>query len=211
VTRARRLVCGSVPFMRKSKVSLDDLRAAAVEALIQYQRADEAERTPLLKAAAEAFVAARERFFTKEGDPDWLGRTFAYRRWVREAFSLANVPADETTRIQGAIRWHYGAALRAHLTPEQIEDLGLRDATPAERSVEKRARQSEVLSIFAAGPELDDLDSIASALHLTELALRRVSTDAIRKLPAVRRKELHLATVAVEGLLAEIASSAVTK
>lgn len=179
-----------------------------MEALTQYQRAAEAERTPLLKTAAEAFVAARERFFTKEGEPDWLGRTFAYRRWVREAFSLANVPADEITRIQGAIRWHYGAALRAHLTPEQIEDLGLRDASPAERSVEKRARQSEVLSIFAAGPELDDLESIASALHLTELALRRVSSEAIRSLPASRRKELRSATASVEGVLAEIASAA---
>lgn len=197
--------------MRKSKVSLDDLRAAAVEALIQYQRADEAERTPLLKAAAEAFVAARERFFTKEGEPDWLGRTFAYRRWVREAFSLANVPADEITRIQGAIRWHYGAALRAHLTPEQIEDLGLRDATPAERSVEKRARHSEVLSIFAAGPELDDFETIASALHLTELALRRVSTDSIRGLSAVRRKEVHEAARSVEELLAGIAAATTRK
>lgn len=201
-------MCDTVHSMRKSKVSLDDLRASAVEALTQYQRADEAERTPLLKAAAEAFVAARERFFTKEGEPDWLGRTFAYRRWVREAFSLANVPADEITRVQGAIRWHYGAALRAHLTPEQIEDLGLRDATPAERSVEKRARQSEVLSIFAAGPELDDIDSIASALHLTELALRRVSTESIQRLSAVRRKEVREAARSVGEILDEIAGAA---
>jgi hypothetical protein len=197
--------------MRKSKVSLDDLRATAVAALAQYPSASVDERTPLLKTAAEAFVSAREYFFTKEGEPDWLGRTFAYRRWVREALSLANVPVDEVSRIQGAIRYHTGSVLREHLTPEQVEDLGLRDVTPAERSVEKRARQSEVLSIFSAGPALDDADAILAALHLTAIALRRVSTDAVQALPAVRRKELRESVKAVEAQLADVSRAAAAR
>lgn len=153
--------------------------------------------TEHLRATASAFVDAREHFFTKDGDPDWRGQTFAYRRWVRETLFLAGVQAADMTRVQGSIRWHTGALLRAKLSPEQIEDLGLREVTPAQRSVEKRSRQSEVLGVFSAGEEISDPEAILSALHLASVGLRRLSTEAVQAAPASSRKEIRAAAEAV--------------
>jgi hypothetical protein len=191
-------------------VSLADLQATAASALAAYHEGgDDVDRTALLKRTAATFVWARRHFFTQEGEPDWTGRTNAYRRWVRETMAQAHIPSSEAPTIQAAVRYHSGAALREQLTAEQIEELGLRPESPRERSVEKRERYSETLSIFGAGGhELVDAEEIVNAARMMEAALRRVSIPAVGALPAGKRREVGAAVERVNGLAEAIVDAA---
>ncbi|AYN58506.1 hypothetical protein HOU70_gp25 [Arthrobacter phage Liebe] len=157
-----------------STVSLSSLRDTATTALGRYYTGAESDRTARLRETAQAFVAAREFFFTREGLPDWLGRTYAYRRWVREVMDLARVPADDLPTIQSAVRYHTGNVLREHLDPDTLDALGLKHSSPRERSVEKRERNSGTLSLFGGGAAITDPDDVVRAAALVETFLRRL-------------------------------------
>jgi hypothetical protein len=159
--------------------SLSELQEQAVATLRRYYTVTERERTEALRETAGLFISAREHFFTREGTSDWLGRTYAYRRWVRECMSMANVPADDVTTVQAAIRYHSGNILRDRLDQDTLDSLGLRSASPRERSVEKRERNSGTLSLFGAGAPIDDVAVIESAAGLVETFLRRINLDEL--------------------------------
>jgi len=166
---------------------LTEAQRTAVRALRHYLIEG---KTEDLRQVAENFVEAREHFFTKEGSPDWLGRTYAYRRWVRETTTLANVPGNELATVQAAIRYHAGNVLRERLDAEQIEALGLKPESPRERSVTKRERHAEILSVFGAGgPEITDADEILHVAEMIQHALDRISSEALAMMgPEGRRK-----------------------
>ena len=171
---------------KSNTASLADLQTEAVEQLRRSFSATDAERTDRLRAVARAFVAAREHFYTKEGEPDWHGRTYAYRTWVREVTSLANVPADSLSSTQAAIRYHVGNVLRERLDDDQLAELGLRKESPRERSVEKRERISEALALVSGGTALDDADAILDAAKAITGILRRINASGLT--PAERRR-----------------------
>lgn len=168
-----------------STKSLSSLTETATAALGRYYTGPEADRTERLRDTAKAFVAAREHFFTREGSPDWLGRTYAYRRWVREAMDAAHVPADDLPTIQSAIRYHTGNVLRDYLDPETLDALGLKHSSPRERSVEKRERNSGTLSLFGGGAAITEADDVDHAVALVETFLRRL---ALADAPAKDRR-----------------------
>jgi hypothetical protein len=93
--------------------------------------------------------------------------------------SMANVPADDVTTVQAAIRYHSGNILRDRLDQDTLDSLGLRSASPRERSVEKRERNSGTLSLFGAGAPIDDVAVIESAAGLVETFLRRINLDEL--------------------------------
>jgi hypothetical protein len=176
--------------MAQKTASLQSIQRVAIDCLRAYMRGGD-EKTTHLREAATAFVDAREHFFTPEGQPDWLGRTGAYRRWVRETFTLASVPNEDRATVQAAIRYHTGNILRdGRVDADTLEDLGLRAESPRERSTEKRIAQTATLSIFSGGQEITDGAQIVSALHLMEVALRRVSVDAVGGMDAATRTAL---------------------
>lgn len=160
--------------MMKSTQSLQSLMDRAVGALRRYYSGPESERTECLRETAAAFVDARQHFFTREGTPDWLGRTYAYRSWVREAMGAANVPGDDLPTIQSAIRYHTGNALRAQLDEDQMDALGLKHSSPRERSVEKRERNSGTLALFGGGAPISDPEDVLTAAALVETFTRRI-------------------------------------
>ena len=89
------------------------LQNSAVVALRAYLQAEDSEdKTKALKQTSSLFVQARAHFFTKEGEPDWMGRTYAYRQWVREVLDTAGVDRADVTSLQSSLRYHSGAALR---------------------------------------------------------------------------------------------------
>src|SRR3712207_8497764 len=63
----------------------------------------------------------------------------AYRMWVRETYSLANVPAERLNAVQSAVRYHAGNILRELLSEEEQADLGLTKRSE-ERRVGKECR-----------------------------------------------------------------------
>ncbi|QOP65155.1 hypothetical protein PQD82_gp27 [Arthrobacter phage Phives] len=160
-----------------SPATLADIQKAAIKAIGASLTAADTERTDLLREAARLFIDARSHFFTAEGEPDWLGRTYAYRTWVREVMSAAHVPGDTITSLQAAIRYHSGNILRDRLDDEAIADLGLRKESPKERSVTKRVRTSGTLNLFGAGGEITDPEEIAQICTLAERALARVNVE----------------------------------
>lgn len=189
-----------------SSASLPDIQKAAIEAISQSLTSSDTERTALLRETARRFIDARAHFFTREGEPDWLGRTYAYRTWVREVMSAAHVPGDEVTSLQAAIRYHSGNLLRDRLDEEELGELGLRKESPRERSIEKRERSSGTLNIFGGGAELASVEEILQLCTLTERALARVNVDSLAKLPAKDRKAAREALRRVATRAEELAS-----
>ncbi|WLZ10617.1 hypothetical protein [Arthrobacter phage SWEP2] len=171
----------------------------AINALRRYYAAPESERTECLRETARSFVAARQHFFTREGEPDWLGRTYAYRSWVREVMGAANIPADDLPTIQSAIRYHTGNALREQLSEDEMDALGLKHSSPRERSVEKRERNSETLALFGGGSAITDADDVVRAAALVETFTRRIR---LGDLDAADRRRV---AAALEGMCARVA------
>ncbi|WP_168626979.1 hypothetical protein [Cryobacterium sp. BB307] len=171
--------------------------------------ATDAEKTELLRTTAGAFVSAREHFFTKEGTPDWGGRTHAYRSWVRENMILAEVPAADASALQAAIRYHSGNILRGRLDSETLMSLGMRSASPRERSAEKQQRNSEILSVFGGGGQaLTGADEIVAASRTIEAVLRRIRLDAVVALTPEARNEVAALAEAINTRSKAIAAAA---
>lgn len=191
--------------MNNTTISLPDIQKAATEAIHRSLSSSDSVRTDLLREAAQLFIDAREHFYTKDGEPDWLGRTHAYRLWVREIMSGANVPGDEITSLQAAIRYHSGNMLREKLDDDTLADLGLKKSSPRERSVEKRERTSGTLNLFGGGAEITDPEDIIRACSLIEAALKRVNAATIAKLPAKARRETREALRSVAERAEELA------
>jgi hypothetical protein len=173
-------------------VSLNDIQISAVTALRNYKAGPETERTTNLRKVAEAFFDAREHFFTPEGTPDWKGRTHAYRVWVRETMRIADIQKDELTTVQAAIRYHVGNVVRERMDDGDLKDLGLNTSSPRERSVEKRGRNSEILSIFGGGgAEIATPDEVVLTVRSIGVALARISLDELAGFNGNRREEIR--------------------
>lgn len=175
--------------------SLEAIRQAAVNGYRAALVADEDERTQHLRAVAEAYIDAREHFYTKDGDPDWAGRTYAYRQWIRETVSMAHLPQDGKQTIQAAVRYHLGNILRDRLDPETLESIGLRKESPRERSVEKRAGTAALLRVVSGAEALTTLEDMADVAKALHAAVSRISVEALPEAdrPAARAKLAELA------------------
>lgn len=118
--------------------------------------------------------------------------------WVRETMNMANVQADELTTLQAAIRYHVGNIVRERMDSDTLENLGLRAESPRERSVEKRERNTEVLTIFGnGGHEITDANEIIVAARMMEAALARISLDEVAKMSPKARKAVREALTGV--------------
>lgn len=134
----------------KPSPALAACRREAVRLLKRYGRASEEERTPLLRSIAETLVEARSHFSRADGSPDWKGRTYPYRVWVRDVFTDAGIPREQQPTIQSAVRYHVGAVLRDRLDDETLADYGLIPRSPRERSADRRAGRSALLKALTS-------------------------------------------------------------
>lgn len=141
--------------------SLDRVKTDFVRALRRLRQLEGSERTPLYRDLAAHTVALREHFHTAQGEPDWIGRTSAYRHAVRDLYSKADYTPEEADGVQSAIRYHVGNLVREILHPEALEDLGLDEISPLERAREVRRDQAILLArareLLREHPELLDL------------------------------------------------------
>lgn len=174
--------------------SLNETQLAAIQALRNYKSGPEDARTQHLRAVANAFIEAREHFYTPSGEPDWQGRTHAYRVWVRETMGLANIQKDELTTVQAAIRYHVGNIMRDRMDADTLASIGLTSSSPRERSVAKRAKNSEVLTIFGnGGAQIEDPAEIILAAQMMEAALARIPLESIAAMTPTDKKAVHAA------------------
>ena len=155
--------------------SLSQIQDNAVAALKRWLNGPEDRKTENLRTTAGCFVSAREHFLTPAGEPDWLGRSHAYRHWVRETMTRAGVPADRTSGTLTSIRYHAGNALRERLDEATLSDLGLLSTSPLKRAQAHNADKSEMLKVLDGGRvtsprlALGALETVASILRRIDL------------------------------------------
>ncbi|TDC35721.1 hypothetical protein [Micromonospora sp. KC213] len=163
----------------------DDLGDALTKSLrairrLGDDRGDRERRTRLYREAAGLILDLREHFRANEkGDPDWAGRTPAYRAFIRERYSEAGYRREEAKPIQTAIGYHVSVLMRERLTPEEIEDLGLRTEDVTARVRDRRKVQSAMLATLDTTEGTPDaVRSLAGALAV----LRRIAPDDLAAL-----------------------------
>ncbi|MFJ4768472.1 hypothetical protein ACIP88_05045 [Streptomyces uncialis] len=105
--------------------------------------------TILLQNIATVVVALRK----KHGD--YAGQSHEYRQVVAEMYRQANIPPDSSGRIQSAVRYHIGNALRRYLTTRELKRLELLDSSPLERLQDRRATDSVILAATKASAALE--------------------------------------------------------
>ena len=129
--------------------TLDECRGNAVSLLKRYRRAStKEERTPLLRDLAETLVDARHHFERADGSPDWKGRSYAYRVFVREVYEEARISRDEQATVQAAVRYHVSNVLRERLDADTLAEYDLQPEGSRERSQERRETKAALLSAF---------------------------------------------------------------
>ena len=65
----------------------------------------------MVKRAAELLADARELFYTRDGEPDLLGRSYEYRVFVSETMDGAGVPKGDRASLMAAVRFHISPIL----------------------------------------------------------------------------------------------------
>lgn len=122
------------------------MRAVTVEIvriLHALKRVEGDRRTMLYRDLGEQMVELREHFITPGGQPDWTGRTGAYRLAVRNLYADAGYSPAERRAVQTSIRYHTGNLVRGRVSAEELENLGLDTRTPQERSRTRTAAARE--------------------------------------------------------------------
>lgn len=188
----------TVARMTIPEVPLARLQQDAADALRRWDTGTDAERTEALRTVAESFVAARQHFFNKDGAADLLGRSFAYRTWVRETMTLGGVEPSRSSTVMAAIRYHSGNVLREWLSAAQLESIGARKESPRQRSAEVRGRTSETAALLTGNRRIDTPEEVLALATAATAALGRVSPEAI----SGRAKDRRAAREALAGLAA---------
>lgn len=167
----------------------DDLGAALVRALRALRRVGDnrERRTELYRTIANASVDLREHFLTPEGEPDWAGRSWAYREYVRERYSEAGYSRDDARPVQASVRYHVSVRVRERLTPEQVEDLGLRAEDITERVRANRATKSALLASLTGSPE--DNPDVPRAIAGAYVVLQRIAPGDVSALQGRSRAQ----------------------
>jgi hypothetical protein len=170
--------------------TLDTIREEASAALRAATRGPDALRPERLRHAADLLVEARAHFYTGDGSPDWTGRSYAYRQFTSEVYAHAGVSASDLHTLQASVRYHVSNALRARLTDEELESIGLRVESARDRSVAKRSRQSKTLSMVAGGAPIDTPAEAVHALQVAAGILRRVAGGPLAEAPVAERRRV---------------------
>jgi hypothetical protein len=129
-------------------------------------------------AAAESLLELRETFTRRDGRPDLTGTTYPYRQAVGTILTEARVRPEDRSRVLAALRYHVGNLLRARLTPEELAEWGLVEASPRQQSADAQARRAKLWRMtMDAGEVVDDpMDAVEAVLSATNL-LEAVAVD----------------------------------
>lgn len=130
--------------------TLPALRDEAATLLRKYRRASDGDRTRILRELADVLVSIRGLFTRPDGTPDWKGRSYAYRVFIRDLYGDAGYQKDEMHTVQAAVRYHLGTSLRERLDADTLTEYGLVPLTPRERSRDHRVNRTATLSALTA-------------------------------------------------------------
>lgn len=183
--------------MTRSQRALADEVRRLLRALRKADPKDRERRTVLLRELAEVAVELRE-YFPIEGRPDWDGRTWHYRNYMRQLYRDANYSDAERNKTQAAVRYHAGNIVRAKLSAEELEELGLSSKGPVERARRARERQSALLQTLKGEGDVDVIRTAGAVLAL----LQRIPTEAISEMDAEERGAVRKTVDAISNEMA---------
>jgi hypothetical protein len=126
-------------------MTVDQLVERLGDVLGRYHREH---RTDLLRDAAPLVADLRAQHTLADGRTDWSGRSAGYRDAIGKAYARAGIPRDEQDRVQSALRFHVGQAVRQRASLVELAQVGLGGETPPERL--RRARDSRAQVVAEA-------------------------------------------------------------
>lgn len=156
-------------------MTLQDCFDRAVQALVTAQHTQGEMHARAVRSAAEAVVDARSLMAGPEDsiEPDWLGRTYAYRSWMAEVYGAAGIPPSQRRRFRSILGYHVSNVIHERLSPETIEALGLDHRPLRVRRGDRAARVADAGRLLRSGTILtdrDDMDEVVAAIK--HLAMR---------------------------------------
>src|SRR4051812_43452584 len=86
--------------------TLQRIQGEIVRILRALRTSEGDRRTMLYRDLAGHMVELREHYLTPSGEPDWTGRTGAYRLGVRALYADAGYSPAERKQVQTSIRYH---------------------------------------------------------------------------------------------------------
>ncbi|GAB1641782.1 hypothetical protein KRMM14A1259_22050 [Krasilnikovia sp. MM14-A1259] len=154
-----------------------------------HRAQDEDQRTSLKRIIGELTVDLREYFITDDGNPDWAGRTWKYRDFMRDCYSEAGFKQDEARKVQTSVRYHVSRYIRERLSPDELASLDLKESPQADRSREAYQRRSQLLSA-ARALNLGDSNNVLRGLVAALVTLRETPPEAIEALDGTSREQV---------------------
>lgn len=153
-----------------------------------------------LRRAAELLVEARLHFLTAEGEPDWKGRTYAYRTWYGGLLSDAGLSPAERETVSATIRYHVGNVMRERLSPEELAEAGLSAPSPIDRARLQRDTRAAIVRSVKDAPAWGGVDALR-ALTVASALVDAVEPEALSSLSPGDGE-------AAKGLLTDLSASA---
>lgn len=170
----------------------------------EYQLADDEARTLILKEIANELFEVRQHFFNRDGETDWLGRSYAYREWVRETAQEAGLETESRQRLLTAARYHIANIQREKLSAETLQELGLTTTSAKERNAKRREEASSLLSRLVGTNTPTSTKDFLEIAGVIDSLLRRVSPETIRDLSPKDRERVNEAFAAVGAAATEL-------
>lgn len=174
----------------------DTIAANIVRKLRALRAAVDRERqTTLAREIAEGSVALREFYTDVNGQPDYAGRTHAYRVTMRDLWSKAGfVDAEERDAAQARVRYHVGNIVRERIPAETLEAAGLQGPSPREQTTERKRAVAALAQAASSGPLGDTDADLVRAVGAALAILLRIDVDRVAAI-AGREAQLVKATL----------------
>ncbi|MDG4801736.1 hypothetical protein [Micromonospora sp. WMMD980] len=176
----------------------------ALKALRNVRPEDKAKRTELFRHVADCTFSLRE-FFLVDGEPDWSGRSWAYREFLRERYTEAGYSREESQAVQPTIRYHVSVLVRQRLEPEQVRNLGLRTEDVLGRQKEQREARKALLDVARGGGANPDPGRTVAAANLM---LQPLDAGTIRSLSEEERGQVRTLLARLARQVAELSAAA---
>lgn len=138
---------------------------------------DPVSRTVTLKQLAALLVDLRS-LYTRNGMPDWSGRSFEYRAQVSWIMNSAGLLDEDRAKIIGLLRYHVGNELRERVPEEELLAAGLKAASPKQRVLDSKGTYKSVDT--AVKRLLEAVESLVAAppQEITEEHLEAIGDSA---------------------------------
>ena len=140
--------------------------------------------------AARWVVQARsEHFLTKEGLPDYSGRSWEYRSWFSDVTNSLDLSDLERSRLMSRLRFHVGNHLRNEVREEELAEAGLLKVSPAQRGKRNYEHRSLPYRIITSGRKLTTDEEIAQVTEILYSLSVRLDTSKVSKATRHELKE----------------------